>query len=158
MSSISYITIKESNPYKHGIVLLTRKKSTNNPEIPHSAPCHKFQKQLIPCLSCLENDLINGVFCDSVPSNQAGAPKKLFHHGCITGILKVLIDIIPDEIEKGRKMGMSSAFGLLFCFFGYPVQKRQDLIRSYFPDIHCTRIKLMQNCRINCARVSSGGD
>ena len=69
------------------------------------------------------NDFIDSVLFNGVPSGQPRISEQLFQNGCVAWILKILIDIISDEIEKSAQMGIASAFGLLLGAFGYSAEE-----------------------------------
>ena len=41
------------------------------------------------------------------------------------------VDIVADEIEKGRELGKADPFGVGFVSFGEAVQECKDLFRGY---------------------------
>ncbi|MFC1531893.1 hypothetical protein ACFL7M_00790, partial [Thermodesulfobacteriota bacterium] len=50
---------------------------------------------------------IDGVLFDRVPASKPSIPEELLQHGCVAGVMKGLIDIVSDEIEKSGEMGIS---------------------------------------------------
>jgi hypothetical protein len=53
----------------------------------------------------LENDLVWCLLADRVPKDQGPIGKVLFHHWSITGVPRVVVDIVSDEVEEGPKVG-----------------------------------------------------
>jgi hypothetical protein len=49
--------------------------------------------------------------------------EQLFDHGYVTGILKLGVDGVLDQVEKGRQAGITGSFGRLFGSFGNLVQE-----------------------------------
>jgi len=55
-------------------------------------------------------------------------PEKFPHHGRVTKIAKIIVNVVSDEIEKCGELGIADFFGLTFFAFGDFVQKSQDVI------------------------------
>ncbi|MFC1534596.1 hypothetical protein ACFL7M_14675, partial [Thermodesulfobacteriota bacterium] len=43
---------------------------------------------------------IDGVLFDSIPESRTCIPEEFLQHGCVTGVMEILIDIVSNEIEK----------------------------------------------------------
>ena len=67
---------------------------------PHAAPGHELQNQPVSQFGGFEDDLIYGVLLDGVPANRRSVPEKLPHHRGVTRIPDVLVEVVPDEVEK----------------------------------------------------------
>jgi hypothetical protein len=82
-------------------------------------------------------------FLDDFPSQRYPLPIQLSDHGPVAWIPKFGIDIVADEIEKGRELGITDSFGVGFVSLGEAVQEGEDVFwrdlvdRSItkFPDV-----------------------
>jgi hypothetical protein len=54
--------------------------------------------------------------------------------GLSHGLMKFGIDIVADEIEKGRELGKTDSLGVGFVSFGEAVQEGEDLFRGDLVD------------------------
>lgn len=55
-------------------------------------------------------------------------PEELLHHGGVSGISDALVDIAPDEIEKGGELRVSDTSCLQLCPISYFPKGAQDLL------------------------------
>jgi hypothetical protein len=53
---------------------------------------------------------------------------KPSNHGSVAWIPEFGIDIVADEIEKGRDLGITDSLGVGFVAFGESVQELKDLL------------------------------
>ena len=84
---------------------------------PHAAPGHELQHEPASQFGSLEDDLVHCVLLDGVPTEGWPVPKELLHHGGVAGISDALVDIVPDEVEKGGELIVSDALRLRLCVY-----------------------------------------
>ena len=111
------------------VIYIFRGEFENFPD-PHAAPGHELQHEPVPQFGCFEDDLIHRVLLDGVPANRWPVPEELFHHEGIAGIPDVLVEVVPDEVEKSGELRVSDALCLRLCSVGYSPKEGQDLLRG----------------------------
>jgi hypothetical protein len=97
---------------------------------PHTTSGHQFEDQSITDLGGAEDDFVNGFLFDDFPSQRHPLPIQFADHGPVAWVTKLGIDIVADEIEKGRELGKTDSFGVGFVSFGEAVQECKDLFRG----------------------------
>ena len=66
-------------------------------------------------------------------------PVQLPDHGSIAWITKFGIDIVADEIKKGRELGKADPLGVGFVSLGEAVQEGKDVFRGDMFDRSITK-------------------
>jgi hypothetical protein len=66
-------------------------------------------------------------FLDDFPPQRHPLAIQFPDHGPVAWIKKFGIDIVADEIEKGRELGKTNSFGVGFVAFGESVQEGEDV-------------------------------
>ena len=89
----------------------------------HAAAGHQLENQSIANLGSPENDLINSFLFDDFPSQWHPFPIKLADHRPVSWVTKLEIDIVADEIEKGRELGITNSLGVRFVAVYEAVKK-----------------------------------
>lgn len=77
----------------------------------HTPSGHELQDEAVPWLGCSEYDLVDDVFFKDVPVGSRRHPEQLSQHWAVTGILKILIQVVLDEVEKRPEVGIPSSLG-----------------------------------------------
>ena len=95
---------------------------------PHTTPCHLFQHQPIPGLCGPENDLVHCLFFKDFPFRDHPLTVLFPDHRRIAGMMKAVIQIVADEIEKGTNVGIADAFSVWLVTFGETIQKPQNIV------------------------------
>jgi hypothetical protein len=62
-----------------------------------------------------EDDLVNYVFFVDLPLGQLSRPKELFQHRGVTGILKLVLQVVADKVEEGLEIGVAGVLGELLA-------------------------------------------
>jgi hypothetical protein len=68
------------------------------------------------------------------------SPIQLADHGSIAWVPKLWIDIVADEIEKGRELGKADSFGVGFVSLGEAIQECEDVFRCDLVDGTITKL------------------
>lgn len=89
----------------------------------HASSGHKFQNKPVSQLCRSEDDFVDGLLLDNVPVNGLAGPVESFQHRGITGVLNGGIEINPDEIEEGIRMGAAAVLRLLLSALSDLAQK-----------------------------------
>ena len=100
----------------------------------HTASGHQFEYQSIADLGGAEYDFVDGFLLDDFPPQRHPLAIEFSDHGPVTGIPEFGIDIVADEIEKGRELGKTDPLGVGFVAFGEAVQECKDLFRGDLVD------------------------
>ena len=74
---------------------------------PHARTGHEFENETIPGIGRSEDDFIDDVFFNYFELSRLPCPEKLSEGRIITRILKIGLNRIFDEIEKGTQEGES---------------------------------------------------
>jgi hypothetical protein len=82
---------------------------------------------------CCVYIIIDSFLFDDFPPQRHPLTIKLADHGSVARIPEFGVDIVADEIEKGRKLGKTDSLGIGFVAFGESVQELKDLLwRDFF--------------------------
>ena len=65
---------------------------------------------------------------------------KFPDHGSVAWVPKLGIDMVADEIEKGRELGKTDPLGVGFVAFGEAVQEGEDVFRGDLIDRTITEL------------------
>jgi hypothetical protein len=71
----------------------------------HTAAGHQFEDQPIANRGGAEEDFIDGFLLDDFPPQRHPLAIKLANHGPVAWVKTFGIDIVANEIEKGRELG-----------------------------------------------------
>jgi hypothetical protein len=115
----------------------------------HTACGHELQDQPVSDLRRSEDNLIHRLLFDNVPEDGLPRPADFPQHRGIARVLKVRIEIGPDEIEEGFEVGVATLLCLLISALSDLAEKRQDLFG-------CDGGKLMFFARV-VTEVGEGG-
>jgi hypothetical protein len=76
-------------------------------------------------------------------------------HGSIAGVPEFGIDIVADEIEKGRELGKANPFGVGFVSFGKAVHECEDVFRCNLVDGSITEFfdVTLDDCLVGSHRI-----
>jgi hypothetical protein len=81
-----------------------------------------------------KDDFVDGFLLDNFPPQRHPLPIQFADHGPVAWVPKLGIDIVADEIEKGRELGIADPFGVGFVSLGEAIQKCKDLFRGDLVD------------------------
>jgi len=82
---------------------------------PHATPGHELQHEAVAHSGGPEYDLINYVFFVDLPLGQLARPEELFQHRGVTGILKLVLQVVADKIEESLEIGVAGVLGELLA-------------------------------------------
>ena len=90
----------------------------------------KKVNQPITDIGSAEDDFVDGFLFDDLPSQRHPLTVEFPYHGPVAWITKFGINIVADEIEKGRELGITDSLGVGFVSLGEAVQKGEDVFRG----------------------------
>jgi hypothetical protein len=81
---------------------------------PHAAPGHELKHEAVSRLGGPEDNLVIGFLFGNLPLCQLPRPKEFLRHRGVTGIPRLDVQIVADEVKEGFEIGVAGVLGELF--------------------------------------------
>ena len=76
---------------------------------------------------CCVYIIIDSFLFDDFPPQRHPLPIEFTDHGPVAWVPEFGIDILADEVEKGRELGITDSFGVGFVSLGEAIQEGEDV-------------------------------